>query len=124
MDPDLDPSTPRRVPPELDGQRLDRILTELFPGRSRAAWQKAVRRGEVLLDGTPLRRSNISLRRGQRLSLAEPIEEAPAKRPAIEPVVIHADDDLVVIADRSRWTTTRASTARESCTDSTATRVA
>ena len=105
MDPDLDPSTPRRVPPELDGQRLDRILTELFPGRSRAAWQKAVRRGEVLLDGTPLRRSNISLRRGQRLSLAEPIEESPPKRPAIEPVVIYADDDLVVIDKPAGWLT-------------------
>ncbi|MEO0650402.1 MAG: RluA family pseudouridine synthase [Planctomycetota bacterium] len=100
-----DHSSPRKVPAELDRRRIDLVLEALFGERSRAAWQKAVRRGEVLLDGKPVRRSNAIVSRGQRLALRADPRGAERPAPLPDPQVLHADDDLIVLDKPAGWLT-------------------
>ncbi len=83
------------VPERLAGKRLDAVLAELSPGRSRAAWQKAVRRGQVRLDGRRVLRSNLRLQPGSRLQV--PGQEAPVASQSPELVVLHEDDHILVL---------------------------
>ncbi|MBQ9336899.1 MAG: RluA family pseudouridine synthase [Lentisphaeria bacterium] len=45
--------------PECRGMRLDQWLASRFTYRSRAEWQLAIRRGEILLDGTRTRPARL-----------------------------------------------------------------
>lgn len=109
-DPDpssADPSAARAVPSALHGRRLDAALEALFDGRTRAAWQKAVRRGEVRVDGQVVRRSNGVVRRGQRIAVrheAEPAHAPLGAAPA-EPEVLHHDRSIVVLNKPAGWLT-------------------
>ena len=100
-----DPIPPRKVPADLDRRPLDVVLEALFGERTRSAWQKAVRCGEVLLDGRPVRRSNVRVSRGQRLTLRPDPRGAERSAELPEPTVLHADDDLIVLDKPAGWLT-------------------
>jgi len=71
-----------------DGLRLDEALARLVPELSRARLQKLVRRGDVTLDGRPVRRSNGRVHTGVRVQVD--LQEGPLP-------VLHEDDHLLVV---------------------------
>ncbi len=86
------------IPPALAGERLDLALAQLFPDYSRARLQKWIRDGRATVDGRP-RRPRDPVMGGERVELRaelEPVSDWMAQPLPLE--VIHADQDLIVIA--------------------------
>ena len=85
------------IPPELAGQRLDRVVTAFAPELTRSAAQRLLKDGCVLVDGAVAKASDKA-RAGQTIVIAE-----AAPRPlllAAEDVsldVVYEDNDLLVI---------------------------
>lgn len=79
----------------MSGQRLDQILAELFPERSKAALQKLVRRGKVHLDGKRILRSNVRPRPRARVRLL--VGEAQDGGGPSPLDVLHEDEHLVLV---------------------------
>ena len=85
------------LPETARGRRLDQALADLVPGQSRAALQRLLREGRVLIDGRPGRASG-KVRGGERVSVdlppPRPSEVAPE---AIPLAVLYEDADLIAI---------------------------
>jgi len=86
------------VGPADEGRRLDRFVTERAGRYSRSWWQRQIRSGRVLVNGSPVK-SGYALEVGDRVYL-EPQGPAPA---AATPVgipleVIYEDEDVVVVS--------------------------
>lgn len=85
------------LPARSRGERLDRALTALLPGESRASLQRLMRAGLVRLQGKPARPAYM-VRGGERVDV-----ELPPPRPSrLEPEdlplrVLHEDADLLVL---------------------------
>ena len=75
------------VPKSLDGQPLDRVIEGLLGDVSRSQAQKLVRRGNVLVRGKRVVRSNGRLPKGTEVSI-----ETDAPRPE----VLHEDESILV----------------------------
>lgn len=84
------------VSPEEDGERLDRILSAAQPGLSRAAVQRAIRRGGALVDGRPVTGPDFRPRAGQTLRLDLPEAESGLAPEAGELCIVHEDRDFIV----------------------------
>lgn len=85
------------VPPEAAGQRLDAFLTIQLSDLSRAAIQRLIDDGQVLLNAVKPR-SSVKLAGGEKISVAIP-PPAPAV-PLAEQIpldVLYEDHDLIVI---------------------------
>ena len=87
------------VPPELDGERLDRALARLAGGRSRARLREMVEDGRVRLDGRPVIRPAHPVRAGQALEaeLVERDRSRPGGELALELPVLYEDADVAVV---------------------------
>jgi len=87
------------VPPDGEGERLDRFLVAVEPEVSRSQVAKAVERGEVTVDGAPARKAGQALAAGAQVVLFVP-PPAPAEAlPEDLPIEIrHEDGDLIVVA--------------------------
>jgi 23S rRNA pseudouridine1911/1915/1917 synthase len=88
------------VPPELAGQRLDRVLAHLLPDMTRSALQRLIRDGGVLLDGAPARASDKpaagqTIRVGRSSSFAPGLGDLQPQ--AIPLDIIYEDDHLLVV---------------------------
>ncbi len=90
------------VPPELAGERLDRVLAQLAAEAghdlSRTRLQQLVRDGAVSVQGAAVTDSKHKVREGDALVVAVP--EARPAAPAGEAIalcVVYEDDDLIVI---------------------------
>jgi len=83
------------VPRELAGERLDRALEQLVPGRTRSQLQKLVRRGRVSVDGRTVNRSNVGLRGGEAIVVRD--EGLVAAQPAPELRLVHVEEQFVVV---------------------------
>jgi 23S rRNA pseudouridine1911/1915/1917 synthase len=86
----------RTVPSEAAGLRLDRFLAGLPEVGSRAAAERLVAAGSVLIDGAPAEKS-VRLAGGEVIELP-----APESRPALEPEdvglrVAYEDEHLLVV---------------------------
>ena len=86
-----------RVPTHHNGRRLDEVLAQLVPGRSRARLQKLVRRGAVRIDGRKVVRSNRRMAGGERLEVVL----APLSRSVLETGASAAPPALVVLYEDS-----------------------
>jgi 23S rRNA pseudouridine1911/1915/1917 synthase len=90
------------VPAELDGWRLDRVLTALRPDASRTRWQNAIRHGLVTLNDRIVTSPGVSLARGDRVRATLPEADMPERLRFEEPESpIHVrfhDSDLMVVA--------------------------
>jgi len=86
------------VPDGLDGLRLDVALSRLF-GLSRTTAAALIDDGAVSLDGTsPARSERVRGGAWLEVSIPEPVDLAAAPpRPVDGLVVLHSDDDVVVI---------------------------
>jgi 23S rRNA pseudouridine1911/1915/1917 synthase len=86
------------VPDGLDGARLDQAISRLF-GLSRTTAAALVDAGDVAVDGQPRPKSE-RVRAGDWLDVTlPPPPSAPAPQTAQVPglVVVHSDDDIVVV---------------------------
>ncbi len=87
------------VPSALDGERIDRVvsmLTEL----PRAEVAELVTAGEVHLNGAPVSRGSRKVREGDVVEVAvpaRPVEAVLEADPAVDVVVVHEDDDVLVV---------------------------
>ncbi len=82
---------------ELAGQRLDKILAQLFSDYSRARLQSWVSDGAVLVDGKQLR-SKDKLRGGERIEIQVEREEKVDSQPEAIPLdIVYEDEALLVI---------------------------
>jgi 23S rRNA pseudouridine1911/1915/1917 synthase len=90
------------VPPEFEGQRLDRFLVSVLAEQSRSQLQRLITDGHVTITTgsglTKKAKSNLQLREGDRIQV-----DLPAPRPAdiageeLPLEVIYQDPDLAVI---------------------------
>ncbi|HEY8284360.1 MAG TPA: RluA family pseudouridine synthase [Chloroflexota bacterium] len=85
------------VPPQLAGERLDRVVTALHPELSRAAISALIADGRVSVNGRPCKAATRPVA-GARITLnLPPAEPVAAEAEAIPLDVIFEDDALVVI---------------------------
>jgi len=79
------------------GWRLDHYLIRLFPNHSRAAFQKTISRGKILVNGLEIKPSR-RLRVNDVLSITLPdVAEAGIPAENIPLDILHEDDSLVVL---------------------------
>ncbi len=94
------PARTFRVPPELDGERLDRVLTAFLAGEfSRARIQEWIRDGGVRIDDAPAERPAQLLAAGQTIDLFEVVRSRvrAGGSAGAELVVLFEDEHLAVI---------------------------
>ncbi|MDX1733417.1 MAG: RluA family pseudouridine synthase, partial [Halioglobus sp.] len=85
------------IPEELHGARLDQVAAQLFPQYSRSRLQAWIRKGELLVDGSPLRQRD-KVRAGASIEIcAQPEREVDWQPEAIALDIIHEDDELLVL---------------------------
>ncbi|HEY8326588.1 MAG TPA: RluA family pseudouridine synthase [Ktedonobacterales bacterium] len=87
----------------LEGQRLDRALTDLRPDLSRTRMQAAIKADEVVVNGKPAKPS-LSLEAGQRIALSPTLGRDDARASAAAPQpeaiplrVVYEDEHLLVV---------------------------
>lgn len=86
-----------RVPDNLAGQRLDQVASSLFAEFSRERLKSWIKQGALTLDGAQARPKD-KVYGGERLDLnAELAEERRFEPQAIELVIAHEDDAVLVI---------------------------
>ncbi|MGH9087656.1 MAG: RluA family pseudouridine synthase [Acidimicrobiales bacterium] len=87
-----------RVPGTLEGVRVDRAVA-MVTGMSRAAAAELVAAGRVRVDGVAVASRSAPLVEGSDLSfdVPAPADPLPTADPAIEVVVVHEDEELVVV---------------------------
>ena len=94
-----------RVPRELDGERLERVLDELLFDATRSQIQRLVRRGAVRVDGHRVRRTGERIPTGARVQVDFEAAQArrerePKRQPAFRArdlVVVYEDEHLAVV---------------------------
>ncbi len=101
--PSAAPSTPPprrltlRLTEERRGARLDRALAALLPDHSRAALQRLLRDGRVLVDGA-VGRAAARVRGGERVTIdLPPVVPAGLAAEDLPLRILHEDRDLIVI---------------------------
>ncbi len=86
------------IPLELAGQRLDKVLAEMFPDYSRSRLSQWIRDGQVRVDGrpgTPRQR----VRGGEAVAIAAALQPEVSLRPqAMDLDIRHEDADIIVLA--------------------------
>jgi 23S rRNA pseudouridine1911/1915/1917 synthase len=86
------------VEPAQAGRRLDRFLAEALPELSRSRLQQLIAAGSVAHDGAVADDANARVKPGDSYTilLPPPLPAAPAPQD-IPLVIVHEDDDLIVI---------------------------
>jgi len=85
------------IPPEADGQRLDRFVADALPDTSRSRLAVWITEGRIRLDGAAVRPST-RLRAGQAIEVDAP--PPPPTVPEPQPIdfkVVFADQHLIVV---------------------------
>src|SRR3989442_10013951 len=88
--------TRRRVREEARGERLDRLLASLPQIGSRAAAERLLESGAVLVDGRAQPKSH-RLEGGEEIELELRAEAAPARVEVPDLRVAHSDEHLLVV---------------------------
>lgn len=77
--------------------RIDRCLSELYPGQSRSFFQKLIREGHVIVNGK-IEKSNYRLQTGDQVEIEIPDAEAVPITPEDIPLdILYEDEDLLVV---------------------------
>lgn len=87
-------------PNAMSGQRVDRALAALVPDQSRAALQRLLDRGLVLVDGAAVKPA-FKVRGGETIAVAIPPPETISLQPEdLGLEILFEDDELVVVNKR------------------------
>ena len=85
------------VPPESDGQRLDRFLVSMLAGHSRSQIQKLIEDGRVRL-ARKAAKANLAVRTGDRMVVELPAPVAATVQAEELPLeIVYQDADLAVV---------------------------
>ncbi len=85
------------VPLEMAGKRLDQVAAELFPAYSRSRIQNWIKSGNLLVNGLPFK-PHSKVAGGELLEMQVELEEQGAWQAEDIPiVVVHEDQDILVI---------------------------
>ena len=85
-------------------QRLDQFLSANRAERSRSNWQKAIERGEVLVDGQRVR-SSYRLSSGEVISIEDAEPTSPDIEPEAIPIDVLYEDSDIIAVDKPRGMT-------------------
>lgn len=86
------------VPAEVNGQRLDKALAEMFPDYSRSRLKEWITEGSVKIDGQVVDRPREKVLTGMDVEIAATIEAE--QRFGAQPIaldIVYEDDDILVI---------------------------
>ena len=89
-----------QIPSSHGGKRLDQALSKLLEGHSREVLKKAILRGEVTLEGTPVNSPSLKVEEGQIYEIEEPKKEPTPTLLEGEDIplsIVFEDDHLIVI---------------------------
>jgi len=100
-----------RVPDDAQDERLDRVLAQLVPDRSRSRLQKWIKDGAVRLDGEVVTRSNTPVAAGGTIELTIP--QAPALDPARGELQVLFEDEHMIVIDKQAGLVTHANSPEE-----------
>ncbi|PWT79444.1 MAG: RluA family pseudouridine synthase [Blastocatellia bacterium] len=87
------------VPEDSEGIRLDRFLVSVLPEQSRSQIQRLIRQGHVDVAGHAARQ-NLSVKRGQRISVLIQAPLDPEMKPEALPLTIVYEDRDVIVVDK------------------------
>ena len=87
------------VPPDAEGERLDRFLAAAQPDLTRSAVQGMIRDGEVTVNGLPVR-SSLRLRPGDQVNMRMPAPRTLALAPEPIPLAIVYEDEHLAVIDK------------------------
>ncbi len=86
------------VPADSDGARLDRALSDLFPGQSRSYLARLVDQGHVSIDTKPATKTSLRVATGQSIAVdfppAAPVNVESQDLPLS---ILYEDNDIVVV---------------------------
>jgi len=87
------------VPPEAEGERLDRVLAGALPDVSRARLKRLIEKGRVAVDGQPVTHASRRVTAGARITcLVEPPEPLALEPEDIPVPILYEDAHIVVVA--------------------------
>ena len=94
-----------RVPDNLHGERLDKVVVSFAPEFSRSHLQSLIAAGHVCVDGQVRATASSKVAAGQRLDLElVPTAESRAFRAEAQPLaIVHEDAHLLVLDKRAGW---------------------
>lgn len=78
------------------GQRIDAVLRSHYPWHSRTFYRNKLRRGEVLVGGSPAKPST-RLRKGDTVVVMLPPDPEAPEQEADDLLVLYEDEDIVVV---------------------------
>lgn len=85
------------VPPDFDGQRLDRFLVSVLESHSRSQIQKLIADGHVAVDRREAR-ANLAMREGDRVTVDVPnATPSPMAGEALPLEILYQDADVAVL---------------------------
>jgi 23S rRNA pseudouridine1911/1915/1917 synthase len=86
------------VPPDSDGERLDRTLSALFPDHSRSALSRLIEQGHVRIDTNEATKTSLRVSGGQQVEIEFP-SPAPSSVSSedLPLTILYEDADLAVI---------------------------
>jgi len=88
------------VPPENEGERLDRFLARHVAERTRSALRRLIDDGKVRVDGRPGAKAGMSLRAGMQVEVELPPPSADAPRGEPIPIRVVFEDEHLVVVDK------------------------
>jgi 23S rRNA pseudouridine1911/1915/1917 synthase len=83
--------------PDQSGERLDKLLADLFPEQSRAQWQRHIKEGTVRLNGRSVKASYRIEGDEQLTANLLPIQETDLQAEAIPLDIRYEDEDMIVV---------------------------
>jgi 23S rRNA pseudouridine1911/1915/1917 synthase len=83
--------------PDQSGERLDKLLADLFPEQSRAQWQRHIKEGNVRLNGRSVKASYRIEGDEQLTANLPPVQETDLQAEAIPLDIRYEDDDMIVV---------------------------
>ena len=85
------------VSPEEESKRVDRVVPAHIEASSRTQAKRWIEKGQVLVEGKPVRPSRL-LRAGEKVLIEVPPPEPAKPEPEAIPIdTVHEDDDLLVV---------------------------
>ena len=86
------------VPPGAEGERLDRLLVNALPDRSRTFLKRLIEDGGVVLGGKTIVEPSRRVKPGESFAVSIPAAVDAAPQGQDIPLnVVHEDDDLIVV---------------------------
>jgi 23S rRNA pseudouridine1911/1915/1917 synthase len=83
--------------PDQSGERLDKLLADLFPEQSRAQWQRHIKEGNVRLNGRSVKASYRIEGDEQLTANLPPFQETDLQAEAIPLDIRYEDEDMIVV---------------------------